>query len=97
VQENGEWRERYNHELYELFNEPVIIKLIKINRLGWAGHVTRMGNNRIVKVFYTKPIEIRKIGRLMLRWECDVIQDIKSFGMKNWRNLAMENKAGRSF
>jgi hypothetical protein len=84
VQENGEWRERYNHELCELFNETDIVKYIKINRLGWAGHVTRMGNNRTVKkVFNTKPIEIRKIGRPKLRWEDDVIQDIKSLGVKN--------------
>jgi hypothetical protein len=26
VQENGVWRKRYNHELYELFNEPDIVK-----------------------------------------------------------------------
>jgi hypothetical protein len=27
VHENGVWRKRYNHELYELFNEPDIIML----------------------------------------------------------------------
>jgi hypothetical protein len=32
VQENGVWRKRYNHELYELFNEPDIVKYIKINQ-----------------------------------------------------------------
>jgi hypothetical protein len=41
--------EKYNHELYEFFNEPEIVKYIKINRLGWAGHVIRMDNNRTVK------------------------------------------------
>jgi hypothetical protein len=55
VQENGVWRKRYNHELYELFNEPDIVKYIKINILGWAGHVIHMENNRTVKkVFDTK-------------------------------------------
>jgi hypothetical protein len=29
VQENGVWRKRYNHELYELFNESDIVKDIK--------------------------------------------------------------------
>jgi hypothetical protein len=57
VQENGMRRNRYIHELYELFNEPDIVKYIKINRLGWAGHVVRMDNNRTVrKVVNTKPI-----------------------------------------
>jgi hypothetical protein len=73
------WRKRYNHELYELFNEPDIVKYIKINRLGWAGHVIHMDNNRTVN---TKPIEIRKIGRPKLRWEDDVVQDIKTLGVK---------------
>jgi hypothetical protein len=47
VQENRVWRKRYNHELYKLFNEPDIVKYIKINRLGWAGYVIRMDNSRI--------------------------------------------------
>jgi hypothetical protein len=82
------------YELYKLFNEPDIVKYIKINRLGWAGHVIRMDNNRTVKkVFNTKPIRIRKIGRPKLRWEDDVIQDIKTLGVKNWRNIAMEKES----
>jgi hypothetical protein len=32
MQKNGVWRKRYNHELYELFNEPDIVKYIEINR-----------------------------------------------------------------
>jgi hypothetical protein len=90
VQENGVWRKRYNRELYELFNKPDIVIYIKIKRLGWAGHVIRMDNNRKVeKVFNTKPIGIRKGGRPKLRWEDDVIQDIKTLGVKSWRNVAM--------
>jgi hypothetical protein len=52
-----------------------------------------MDNNMTVKkVFNTKSIGIRKIGRSKLRWE-DVIQDIKTLGVKNWRNLAMEKES----
>jgi hypothetical protein len=47
-----------------LFNEPDIVRYIKINRLGWAGHTIRMDNMRTVKVFNAKPVGIRKIGRL---------------------------------
>jgi hypothetical protein len=94
VQESGVWRKRYNHELYELFNESDIVRYIKINRLSWAGHVIHMDNNRTVrKVFNTKPIGIRKIGGPKLRWEDEVIQDIKTLGMKNWRNLAKEKES----
>jgi hypothetical protein len=39
-----------------------------LNRLGWAGHVIHMDNNSTVKkVFNTKLIGIRKIGRPKLR------------------------------
>jgi hypothetical protein len=68
-----------------LFNQPNIVKYIKINTLSWTGHVIRMDNNRTVKkVFNTKPTGIRKIGWPKLRWEDDVIQDIKTLGVKNW-------------
>jgi hypothetical protein len=68
--QNGVRKKRYNHELYELFNEPDIVNYIKINRLGCAGHVIRTDNNRTVKkVFNTKPIGIRKIARPKLRWK----------------------------
>jgi hypothetical protein len=88
------WRNRYNHELHELFNEPDIVRYIKINTLGRAGYVIRMDNNRTVKkVFNAKPIGIRKTGRSKLRWEDDVIQNVKTLGVKNWRNLAMEKES----
>jgi hypothetical protein len=57
-----------------------------------------MDNNRTVKkVFNTKPIGIRKIGRRKLRWEDDVIQGIKTWGVKNWRNLAMYKESWQKF
>jgi membrane glycosyltransferase len=67
------------------FIESDIVTYIKIKRLGWAGHVIRMDKG----VFNTKPTGIRKIRRPKLRWEDGVIQDIKTFGVKNWRNIAM--------
>jgi hypothetical protein len=75
----------------ELFSEPDVVKYIKINRLGWAGHVICMDNNRTVKkVFNTKPIGMTKIGRSKLRWEYDVLQVIETLGVNN---LAMEKES----
>jgi hypothetical protein len=35
VKENGVWGPRYNHELYILYNEPDIMKAMKVVLLGW--------------------------------------------------------------
>ena len=40
--DNGEWRIKYNNELYTLYKETDIVTYTKINRLKWAGHVIRM-------------------------------------------------------
>jgi hypothetical protein len=69
----------YSVTFCQLFNEPDIVKYIKINRLGWAEHIIRMDNNRTAKkAFNTKPIGIGKMGGPKLRWENDVIDDIKT-------------------
>jgi hypothetical protein len=53
-----------------------------------------MDNDRAVKkVFNTKPIGIRKIGRPKLRWEDDVTQDVKTLGVKNWKNVTTEKES----
>jgi hypothetical protein len=67
-----------------LLNEPDIVKYIKIKRLVRAGHVIRMDNNNrtVKKIFNAKPVGIRKIGRPKLRWEDDMIQDVKILGVK---------------
>jgi hypothetical protein len=49
VQDKGQWRRRYNFEIYKLYDEPELVKYININRLKWAEHVMRMNNDRITK------------------------------------------------
>jgi hypothetical protein len=47
-QENGTWRRRYNHELYEIFSGSNINYII-VKRLAWAGHLVRMNSVRTSK------------------------------------------------
>jgi hypothetical protein len=39
----GEWRKLHNEELHDLYSSPSIIRIIKLRRVRWAGHVARMG------------------------------------------------------
>jgi hypothetical protein len=73
VHVKGAWRKRHNHEI-ELSKEPDVTKYIKINTFISAAY---MRNIRAVKkVFYNRPEWSRNIGRLRLRLEEIVIQDI---------------------
>jgi len=39
----GEWRELYNEELCDLYALPNIVRVVKLRRMRWAGHVACMG------------------------------------------------------
>ena len=86
---DGNWRRRYNHELLQLYNEPDIVKFIKINRLRWFGHVLRMEQVRVPhKLLHTNPDGNRRPGRPRTRWKDAVESDLRSLGVINWRTLA---------
>jgi len=58
------WRRRFNFELMQLYKKPDVIKITKINRLRWLGHVQRMDDNRIrKKILETRPEGKRSAGR----------------------------------
>jgi hypothetical protein len=39
----GGWRKLHNEELHYLYSSPSIIRMIKLRRMRWIGHVARMG------------------------------------------------------
>jgi hypothetical protein len=41
TREKEEWRIKYNHELYDLYKNPEIVKTVKLGRLRRLGHLTR--------------------------------------------------------
>ena len=62
--------------------------LLKKQRLNWLGHVAWMAEDNIVqKIERWKPVSKRQIGRPRTRWEDDVLEDIKSINIRNWKKL----------
>jgi hypothetical protein len=45
---NNCWGRRHNNELMQLYGDLDIVSFIRINRLRWTGHVSRMDNKRMV-------------------------------------------------
>ena len=40
----GDWRRLHNEEINVLYSSPNIVRVIKLRRMRWAGHVARMGD-----------------------------------------------------
>ena len=69
----GEWRKLHDEELNDLYCSPNIIRVIKLNRMRWAGHVARMGERRgVCRVLVVKPELKRSLGRPRRRWEDNI-------------------------
>jgi hypothetical protein len=61
VQDKGQWRSRYNKELYDLFKEPKLSITIRNARLRWAGHVRRMDEEALPRrIMYVTAIGQRR-------------------------------------
>jgi len=60
--DNGEWRIKYNDELYTLYKDSDIITCIKINCLRWAGHVIRLEEQNPARRAFAAVVEGRRVG-----------------------------------
>ena len=87
--EDGYWRIKINQEISDILKGQNIIGFIKKQRLNWLGHVERMAeDDNVQKIKRWKPMSKRPIGRPKIRWEDDVLEDIKSMNVHNWKNVA---------
>jgi len=87
--DDGYWKIKTNQEINDILKGQNIIGFIKKQRLNWLGHVERMAeDNNVKKIERWKPLSKRPIGRPKIRWEDDVLEDMKSVNASNWKNVA---------
>jgi hypothetical protein len=96
VKNRDQWRCRCNKDLYDLFKEPRLSVTIRIGRLQWAGHVTRMEENSVPRrLMYVQPEGPRKVGRPRARLRDDVGKDARLLGIRSWWATAMSREDWR--
>ena len=93
-----EWRKLHKEELNDLYSLPNIVQVVKSRRMRWAGHVARMGEDRVVhRVLVGKPEEKRSLARPRRRWE-NIKMDLQEVvgGRGDWMELAHDRERWRA-
>jgi hypothetical protein len=87
----GEWRRLHNEELHNLYSSPNTIRVIKLRRMRWAGHVARMGEGRGAYRILVGRSERRPLGRPRRGWEHNIKMDLQEVGWgMDWIHMAQD-------
>jgi hypothetical protein len=95
----GGWRELHNEELRDLYSSPSIIRMIKLRRMRWAGHVARMRKKtNTYRLLLGKPEGKRPLGRPRCRWVYNIKMDFGKIGWGgvDWIGLAQDRDKWRA-
>jgi hypothetical protein len=58
-EEDGSWRKLHNYEFHSLYSSLNIVRVIKLRRLRWAGHVAYMGREEVFTGFWLGGRKVR--------------------------------------
>ena len=81
----------------DLYSLPNIVRVVKSRRMGWAGHVALMGEDRgVYRVLVGKPERKRPLGRPRRRWEGNIKMHLQEVGCGgvDWIELAQVGTGG---
>jgi hypothetical protein len=97
----GEWRKLHSEELTDMYSSPNIVWVIKLRKMGWAGHVARMGERRGVYTVLVGKSEGKKpLGRPRRRWEDNIKMDLQEVGWghggMDWIDLVQDRDRWRA-
>ena len=88
----------HKEELRDLYSLPNIVRVVKSRRMGWAGHVARVGEGRGVhRVLVGIPEGKRPLGRPRRRWEDNIMVNLQEVvGGGDWMELAQDTDRWRA-
>jgi hypothetical protein len=74
----GRGRKLHEEELRDLNSLPSVIRMMKLRRIRWAGHVARMGENgNMYRLLVGKPEARILLGRPIRRWVNNIKMDLR--------------------
>ncbi|KAJ8948166.1 hypothetical protein NQ318_009258 [Aromia moschata] len=87
--DDGEYRRLNNKEIEELIGKEDIVRVIKAQRLRWWGHIQRREPTVLIrKVSNWTPPTNRPRGRPKERWQDQIMEDIKTLKIKDWKTTS---------
>jgi hypothetical protein len=91
---NGQWRNRYNHEIYKIYKENELTRNIRLRRFQWVGHVMGMPDETVTWKALKDYVEGRRqVGRPRKRWLDGVDRDtermLKYRTGEEWQRIQM--------
>jgi len=95
----GERRRLHNEELNDLYSSLNTVRVVKSRRMRWAGHVARMGEERVVyRVLLGKPEGKRPLWGPRRRWMDNIRMDLQEVGCgyMDWIGLAQDRDRWRT-
>jgi len=89
----------HKEELNDLNSSHNIMRVIKMRRMRWAGHVEHMGEERrVYKVLVGKPEGRRSLGRPRRRWVDNIRMELQEVGCgyMDWIELVQDRGSWRT-
>jgi hypothetical protein len=95
----GDWRRLHIEELNDLYSSPNIVRVIKLRRMRWTGHVARGGESRIgYRGWGGEPERKRPLESPKHKWEDNIKMDPQEVGFEgmDWIDVAQDRDRWRA-